>query len=116
MKSEHVLHTSGAVPEELVGALMTAMRAGSFEKSEKVVDSIIKGGYPATQVLQQLLVAVLAATDTPQPAMANICTRLAEADKKLADGADEYLQLLDCASCAICAFTGTSQLAAPAVM
>ena len=187
VESEHVLHTSGAVPEELIKSLMDAMRAGSFEKSEKVVDGIIKGGYPATQVrrfrssvarfepgsprvlgscasrragrehegariigaygpapagderrkrrggrecdaaagvdvtltarrggvkqvLQQLLVAVLGATDTGAPAMARVCTRLAEADKKLADGADEYLQLLDCASCAICAFTGTSQL------
>lgn len=50
MESEHVLHTSGAVPEELIKSLMEAMRAGSFEKSEKLVDGIIKGGYPATQV------------------------------------------------------------------
>jgi hypothetical protein len=50
VESEHVLHTSGAVPEELIKSLMDAMRAGSFEKSERVVDSIIKGGYPATQV------------------------------------------------------------------
>jgi hypothetical protein len=66
-----------------------------------VTDTIAEG-YPAQQVLLQLQAALLAApTDPiasdaaiPPRARARACEALAEADKALADGADEFLQLL----------------------
>lgn len=65
------------------------------------ITDLIAEGYPAQQVLLQLQSEVLAApASTDQPgavpprARALVCEQLAEADKCLQDGADEFLQLL----------------------
>lgn len=65
------------------------------------VTDLIAEGYPAQQVLLQLQAEVLAAPDAPGapgavPARprALVCEALAQSDKALQDGADEFLQLL----------------------
>ncbi|KIZ00081.1 hypothetical protein MNEG_7878 [Monoraphidium neglectum] len=66
------------------------------------ITDLIAEGYPAQQVLLQLQSEVLAAPSDPDasdsaiPAKprSQICELLAEADKCLQDGADEFLQLL----------------------
>ena len=52
----------------------------------------------AQEILLQLQAAVLADSALGDAAKGAILGRLAEADKKLVDGADEFLQLLDVAS------------------
>lgn len=69
---------------------------------------IIAEGYPAQQVLLQLQAAVVpgaagvasAHEELSDKQRAEICELLAEADKDLIDGADEYLQLLNVAGSA----------------
>ena len=68
------------------------------------VTNIVAEGYPAQQVLLQLQAEVLAAPPAPAEgapgaaiaprARALVCEVLAEADKALCDGCDEFLQLL----------------------
>ena len=56
---------------------------------------LLADGYPAAQVASQLLDAIL--SDAPErlntQQKAGIALTLAETDKSLTDGADEYLQL-----------------------
>lgn len=67
------------------------------------VTDIIAEGYPAQQVLLQLQAAVVPGAagvantheDLSDKQRAAICELLAESDKDLIDGADEFLQLLN---------------------
>jgi replication factor C subunit 2/4 len=72
---------------------------------KRQVSNIIAEGYPAQQVLLQLQAEVLAAPAAPAAPgapgavpprpRALVCEALADADKALQDGADEFLQLLN---------------------
>jgi replication factor C subunit 2/4 len=69
------------------------------------VTDIIAEGYPAQQVLLQLQAAVVPGAAGVAPSnvpmsdkqRAGVCELLAESDKDLIDGADEFLQLLNIA-------------------
>jgi replication factor C subunit 2/4 len=69
------------------------------------VTDIIAEGYPAQQVLLQLQAAVVPGAPGVAPSnvpmsdkqRAGVCELLAESDKDLIDGADEFLQLLNIA-------------------
>lgn len=84
------------------------LNAHQTHPNQPQVTDIIAEGYPAQQVLLQLQAATLAAPSDPAAtdaagrdasigtrARARICEVLAEADKALQDGADEFLQLLN---------------------
>lgn len=98
ISSKDLISVSGVVPQEVVEALLVACRSGNFDVANKEVNNIIAEGYPVSQMLSQLLELVVEADDISDEQKARICKKLAEADKCLVDGADEYLQLLDVAS------------------
>jgi replication factor C subunit 2/4 len=45
-----ILHVAGVIPDEGVAELMTACRAGSFEKAQRAVEELGYEGFPAMQV------------------------------------------------------------------
>lgn len=99
---------AGSVPASAVAALLAAVRppTGSFEAASAAVYNLSKAGYPALQIMGQLSDAVYADPAVPELAKAALAQRVAIADKCLADGADETLQLLDCAAAAHRALAG----------
>ncbi|XP_052203427.1 replication factor C subunit 2 [Diospyros lotus] len=98
ISSKDLISVSGVIPQEVVHSLFSACKSGNFDLANKEVDNIIAEGYPVSQMLSQLFDVVVEADDISDEQKANICKKLAEADKCLVDGADEYLQLLDVAS------------------
>lgn len=62
----------------------------------------------AQQLLLELQAGILRDTKLQDKQRARICTALAEADKCLVDGSDEFLQLLHVASVAQLAIQGTT--------
>ncbi|XP_058097450.1 replication factor C subunit 2 isoform X1 [Magnolia sinica] len=96
--AKDLLSVSGVIPQDVVQALFTACKSGEFELANKEVDNILAEGYPVSQMFSQLFDVIVEAEDISDEQKARICKRLAEADKCLIDGADEYLQLLDVAS------------------
>ncbi|OWM90120.1 hypothetical protein CDL15_Pgr006441 [Punica granatum] len=86
------------IPPEVAEALLIACKSSNFDQANKEVNNIIAEGYPISQMLTQLFDMVVEADDISDEQKARICKSLAEADKCLIDGADEYLQLLDVAS------------------
>ncbi|CAK9168733.1 unnamed protein product [Ilex paraguariensis] len=86
------------IPEEIVQALFSACKSGNFDLADKEVNNIIADGYPVSQMLSQLFDVIVGVDDISDEQKARICKKLGEADKRLVDGADEYLQLLDVAS------------------
>jgi replication factor C subunit 2/4 len=57
----------------------------------------------------QLFDYVIQSTEMSDEQKARVCERLAEADKCLIDGADEYLQLIDVASNTMRALSNVTQ-------
>ncbi|XP_077224412.1 ATPase family associated with various cellular activities (AAA) [Tasmannia lanceolata] len=98
ISSKDLISVSGVVPQDVVKALFAACKTGEFELANKEVNNVIAEGYPVSQMLSQLFDVVVGADDISDQQKARICRRLAEADKCLVDGADEYLQLMDVAS------------------
>ncbi|KAL3504243.1 hypothetical protein ACH5RR_034084 [Cinchona calisaya] len=98
ISSSDLISVSGVIPEEVVQALYSACRSGNFDLADKEVKNVIAEGYPVSLMLTQLFDIVVEADDVSDEQKARICKKLAEADKCLVDGADEYLQLLDVAS------------------
>ncbi|XP_078434252.1 ATPase family associated with various cellular activities (AAA) isoform X3 [Wolffia australiana] len=86
------------IPPQVVQSLFAACKSGEFDVANKEVTSIVAEGYPVSHILSQLFDVVVTAEDISDEQKAKICIRLAEVDKRLVDGADEYLQLLDVAS------------------
>ncbi|POW17414.1 hypothetical protein PSHT_06441 [Puccinia striiformis] len=66
----------------------------SFEKVQDVVESVLREGYSAVQIINQLHDLILLDPLIPSKPKALISVALGEADKCLNDGADEGLQVL----------------------
>lgn len=62
------------------------------------IENILMSGYPVLTILKQLSDDVLVNAKLSDSQKAKLCLRIAEADKKLVDGASEHFQLLDVAS------------------
>uniref|UniRef100_A0AAY5KB05 Replication factor C subunit 4 n=1 Tax=Esox lucius TaxID=8010 RepID=A0AAY5KB05_ESOLU len=73
------------------------MHCGTFEKLEISVRNMVDEGYAATQIINQLHEAVIEEELNDKQKSA-ITEKMAEVDKCLVDGADEYLQMLSLCS------------------
>jgi len=96
-----VYTVSVRVPHNIVSeTIITACLSTSFEKVNDVTHHIICEGYPVSLILPILLDVVMKdEAKFSNLAKAAIAHKLALADKKLVDGASEFLQLLDVLAC-----------------
>ncbi|KAG5851497.1 hypothetical protein ANANG_G00094050 [Anguilla anguilla] len=92
-----VIEIAGVVPTKLIDNLLQICYNSTFDKLEIAVKSMIDEGYAATQVIGQLHDAVIEESLSDRHKSA-IVEKMAEVDKCLADGADEYLQLMSLCS------------------
>ncbi|XP_063162463.1 replication factor C subunit 4 isoform X2 [Candoia aspera] len=91
---EIVTEIAGVVPKEMLDGLLIACQSGSFEKLEAVTKSVISEGYAATQLINQLHDIIVEKEDLSDKQKSVIIEKFAEADKCLADGSEEFLQLI----------------------
>lgn len=96
--AKDLINVSGVIPQDAVQALFAACKTGQFDRANKEVSKIIAEGYPVSQLFSQLFDIIVNADDISDEQKARICKKLGETDKRLIDGADEYVQLLDVAS------------------
>lgn len=105
LTAEAVNEVSGDVPDAVVTAVWQACVSGSLGTVRQAAKLVLRQGYPVDQVLHRLLPKVLASQELGDIGKAQVCTRMAEAETKLIEGASEHLQLLDVMSIALTAFT-----------
>ncbi|XP_039177816.1 replication factor C subunit 4 [Crotalus tigris] len=91
---EIVIEIAGVVPKEILDGLLSACQSGSFEKLEAVTKNVISEGYAATQLINQLHDIIVDKEDLSDKQKSVIIEKFAETDKCLADGSDEFLQLI----------------------
>lgn len=73
----------------------------SFSSMQEAVDLVIAEGYSALSLLSALLTKVLEDPVLTEVSKAELAIRIAQAEKNLIDGADEYLQLMTVCSLAL---------------
>ncbi|CAL8469989.1 g9531 [Coccomyxa elongata] len=95
-----LLDVSGAVPESVTQGLLQACRVRTVSTVQAAITDAIADGWGAQQLLLEFQAGLLKDATLKDDQRAKICTVLAEADKCLVDGADEFLQLLHVASVA----------------
>ena len=111
LTAAHVHEVAGQVPETVVRTVWTACGSGRVDVLEATAKSVIRQGYPVDQVLAKMLPIVIGAGEVSEIGRAQVCTRMAEADKKLIEGADELLQLMDVMSIAASAIEAKARSA-----
>lgn len=94
VEKEAIAEIAGLPPPIVVDKLWKAMNSPDFNSMEQAVEDVCADGYSAQLLLSALLPKLIADTDTSDEAKAEIALRMAEAEKKMIEGADEYLQLM----------------------
>jgi replication factor C subunit 2/4 len=118
-----LLDVAGVVPEMLITSLLQACHEGNFERLQTLVSEVVAEGYAASTLLRQLFDYVVSVSDKEARQQINtnlntstsfslssssssslpplndtqrslIVQCIAQSDKALLDGADEFLQLL----------------------
>ncbi|CAK4202253.1 unnamed protein product [Aphanomyces euteiches] len=95
---DDILAIAGVAPKALFDKLWIHVAKNSFDQLKDEVEDILYAGYPVLTILHQLADEVVANKSMDPLKKAKVCLCIAEADKKLGDGASEYMQLLDVAA------------------
>jgi len=96
LTAEDVAELCGVLPDEVADELFFACRRGRYDLMEKAVDKIIKQGYAAYDAMLKIHDRIIIEDEELMNdlAKAKVCEKLSICEKRLLDGADEYLQLL----------------------
>ncbi|KAE8447641.1 hypothetical protein EG329_010612 [Mollisiaceae sp. DMI_Dod_QoI] len=92
---------AGVIPDATIGGLVKAIQPKSrglvYEAVSKQVTDMVADGWSATQVISQLFQAIIYDEAIPDMQKNKITLVFSEADKRLVDGSDEHLTILDSA-------------------
>lgn len=90
---------AGVIPDPTIDRLLQAMQAKSqgalYEKVALVVEDMIADGWSATQVVTQMYDKIVMNEAVTDRQKNKIVMSFSEADKRLVDGSDEHLTILD---------------------
>ncbi|KAH0437008.1 activator 1 41 kda subunit [Colletotrichum camelliae] len=90
---------AGVIPENTIDNLVSAIRpqrAGdTYQNVAKAVEDMVADGWSAGQVVSQLYQAIVFDETIPDVQKNKIVLIFSEVDKRLVDGADEHLSILD---------------------
>ena len=90
---------AGVIPDPTIARLLQAMQSkakgGLYERVADVVEDMIAEGWSATQVVSQLYEKIVMDDAIPDRQKNRIVMSFSEADKRLVDGSDEHLTILD---------------------
>lgn len=92
---------AGVIPNDTIAKLVAAIRPRSFGETystvAQVVEDLVADGWSAGQVVSQLYQAIVYDETIPDAQKNQIVMVFSEADKRLVDGSDEHLVMLDLA-------------------
>lgn len=92
---------AGVIPDRTIGELVKAIKphkgGETYQAVAKVVEDMVADGWSAGQVVTQLYQAVIYDETIPDEQKNRIVGIFSEVDKRLVDGADEHLSILDLA-------------------
>ncbi|KAJ5781012.1 ATPase AAA-type core [Penicillium paradoxum] len=91
---------AGVVPDDILDSLVQAMQprsggASTYEGVSRVITDLVADGWSATQLVGQLYKRVIFSEAIPDIQKNKIVMLFSEMDKRLVDGSDEHLSMLD---------------------
>lgn len=89
-----IYELAGLPPDEVIEKLYQSLLSNSFDTMQAAVRNIIADGYSVQTLLQKLLEKFIETEDLDELGRARLAIRIAEAEDRMNDGADEYLQLM----------------------
>ena len=92
--AQQVVELASVVPDDEMAALMASAATGSFNSLKKNVSDAVAAGYPASQIISQVHDLVLDDMSLSNSNKGVIMEQIAKTDDCLADGADDFLQLM----------------------
>lgn len=92
---EDIIEIAGVIDDEVMLQLIATCQSGSHEKLDRAVKDLVADGHSAGQIILQLHDLVVTSDDLNDKQKSFICERIAIVDKRLMDGANEYLQIMD---------------------
>ena len=87
-------------PPAFIARFHGALLSNSFDAMQCVVSDMLSEGFDSQSVLQAWLLTLLADGSISEDRKAAVCMHVAVVEKRLLDGGDEYLQMLDLAATA----------------
>eukprot|EP00117_Sycon_ciliatum_P025545 scpid15438/ scgid21179/ Replication factor C subunit 4; Activator 1 subunit 4 len=97
---QDISEVASVVPVSVMEGLWRACRSDSYDNIQATVKTMLADAYPASQILMQVHEGLIESNELNDRQKSAVAEQLALTDKRLADGADEYLQLMDL-SCVI---------------
>ncbi|KAJ5703757.1 hypothetical protein N7493_010895 [Penicillium malachiteum] len=90
---------AGVIPDNIVDQIVNAMQpkgsGSAYEAVSRVITDLVADGWSATQLIGQLYRRVVFNEGIPDRQKNKIVLAFSEIDKRLVDGADEHLSVLD---------------------
>ena len=99
-----IVEVAGYIPDDKIKMLYDLCLQGKFDEAQNHMEDILRDGFSALKILDQFSDFILDA-DCPDVVKAEIFIKMGEADRHLAQGADEGLQLATVVSEAIKSMT-----------
>ncbi|VDO93357.1 unnamed protein product [Soboliphyme baturini] len=94
---EDIVELTAIIPDDVIDEFISACRGGSHQRVEEVIRSLYKNGYSAYQAMIQLHQRIISDTNMSDLLKAKVLDKIAVCEKRLLDGSNELLQLMDIA-------------------
>mmetsp|Transcript_22426 Transcript_22426/g.52933 ORF Transcript_22426/g.52933 Transcript_22426/m.52933 type:complete len:404 (-) Transcript_22426:1319-2530(-) len=89
-----IYELAGLPPDTAIESLYQSLLSHSFDTMQTAVKTVISNGYSVQMLLPKLLEKFIETDHLDELGRAKLAIRIAEAEDKMNDGADEYLQLM----------------------
>lgn len=99
ISNEDLFELAGLPPANVVDGIWNNLT--TFDKLQGAVENVCAEGYSSQVILAALSKKVIEDSELNELSKAKLSIRVAEAEKNLIDGADEYLQLMNVCSLAL---------------
>lgn len=92
---QNIRDLSGYIPDEIVDKLVSIWITQNFNDLYSEIKNIVRQGYSGQQLIQQLSVVIASHPHLTSVKKSKLGIALADTEKRLNDGSDEHLQLLN---------------------
>jgi replication factor C subunit 2/4 len=102
--SDVIAEIAGLPPTYVMDTVWKSLQSGQYDRMQKAVQAVLAEGYAGALLVTALLMPILESTALTELHKAKLAIRMAEAEKKILEGADEYMQLMTVTSLAVTCF------------
>lgn len=107
---ETIYEMAGLCPPPVIDALWKDVASQDFGKMQTAVEDVCADGFSAQTLLSALSQKVITSNEMNEMGKASLSIKIAEAEKMMIDGGDEYLQLMTVCSLALKLFQESNKM------